>query len=900
MAIIDPLDMPMGKTIVDPFEAQPDVEAAKAVSTFDYIANQAKLGLTDSAVLGQAILDTFLIEPVTGLVTGKGKKGGIGERFSENVKRLQKTASELTGATTGMKAPGTVSEIVGGGSRMMTDPINYIGVGPVMKTGAKLTDWAAETLAKTTGRAGGLFTLGTTAETGGMLGEQVEKTITGETTGTGKAVGSLSAAVLGITPAAAIEQAVSGAGNVAKQIYNKYKMVKTDPASANEAYASGAAKRLLEKIAQDLPADQKIDDIVTEFNRISGIINKDKVPLAVAMSDNALVKSQIQKLAKENPQFRQRVDLELQNIATAIDDRSNFLFGPRYAPVTGAQGIDISNAYKRRQAIDDQIENLSSKFVPTEKQTEIGKAIENLVEVRRKTAAAEISPTYQKIIDDATAAKAELPSDQVASIYRFVEENNLRDIFGRNTPIDRQILSRLSPTQEKSLNELGEEVAKDVFKPLSFENVDSLKRAINEFQRERLTLDESRRINQLENFVNDARKSIPGDYSQRLADVDRVFYEKVGIPFSAQGIKDIDSKRYAEQVAPVIIKNSSSLNQFLGAVGNQGIPIANNAVIAEVYNKAIKNDVLDSRALRNYIKQKSSVLEQLPETKSLLNQALLDDGALRLARANIDDAVKIAEKKVADNFVISVKDSNGVSVPNYIEISNKLFTDPNFFAKITRDLKDLDPATSKAVYNSIRAEIVNKARDFPDGGLKFLADPKNSKVINQMFGKGYQASVKDLVKLSDSIRKANVDDISAVLMRAELDLVNKKLTELGIPGLDAPFITSTFRDRIASIPQKIVRLATRVNTAQLKDATDKAIGDLLLDKDGLEKLMNVARTMDFKINNPTNFRKLKDSLSSVAPRYIYGGAKEAIMENIQPEPSAPQPQLDFTLFQEQQ
>jgi len=273
---------------------------------------------------------------------------------------------------------------------------------------------------------------------------------------------------------------------------------------------------------------------------------------------------------------------------------------------------------------------------------------------------------------------------------------------------------------------------------------------------------------------------------------------------------------------------------------------------------------------------------------------------LKIARANIDDAVKIAEKKVADNFVISVKDSNGVSVPNYIEISNKLFTDPNFFSKITRDLKDLDPVTSKAVYNSIRAEIVNKARDFPDGGLKFLSDPKNAKVINQMFGKGYQSAVKDLVKLSDSIRKANVDDISAVLMRAELDLVNKKLTELGIPGLDAPFITSTFRDRIASIPQKIVRLATRVNTAQLKDATDKAIGDLLLDKDGLEKLMNVAKTMDFKINNPTNFRKLKDSLSSVAPRYIYGGAKEATMETIQPEPVAPEPQLEFNLFEEQQ
>lgn len=900
MAIIDPLDMPMGKTIVDPFEVNPDVEATKALSTFDYIANQAKLGLTDSAVLGQAILDTFLIEPVTGLVTGKGKKGGIGERFSENVKRLQRTATQLTGAETGTKAPDTLSEIVGGGARMLTDPINYFGVGPVVKTGSKISEVVADTAAKIAGRATGLFSLGATAETGGIAGEQVEKAITGETTGTGKAIGSIGSAVLGIPPAAAIEQAISSTTNIAKQLYNKYKAVKTDPAAANEAYASGAAKRLLEKIAQDLPPDQKIDDIVKEFNRIGDVINKEKVPLAVAMSDNALVKSAVQKLSKENPQFRQRVDSELQNLATAIDERSNLIFGPRYAPVTDAASIDIRNAYKRRQAIDNQIENLSSKFIPTEKQADIGKAIENLVEARRKTAASEISPLYQNVIKEATEAGITLPTEQVESIYRFVEANNLRDIFGRNTPIDRKIIANLAPEQVTRTNALGEEVVEDVFKPLSFENVDSLKRAINEFQRERLTLDESRKINQLEAFVNEARKSIPGDYSQRLSDIDRQFYEKIGVPFSAQGIKDIDSKRYAEQVAPVIVKNSSSLNQFLNAVGDQGIPIANNAVISEVYSKAIKNDVLDPRALRNYIKQKEAVLEQLPETRALLNQALIDDSVLKLARANIEDAVKVAEKRVADNFVISVKDSNGVSVPNYTEIANKLFSDPNFFAKITKDLKDLDPATSKAVYNSIRAEIVNKARDFPDGGLKFLSDPKNAKVINQMFGKGYQASVRDLIKLSDAVRKANVDDISAVLMRAELDLVNKKLTELGIPGLDAPFITSTFRDRIASIPQKIVRLATRVNTAQLKDATDKAIGDLLLDKDGLDKLSNIAKTMDFKINNPTNFRKIKDSFSSIAPRYIYGGTKEAIMENVEPQPAIQEPNLEFQLFEEQQ
>lgn len=888
MSIIDPLDSPGGRTIVDPFELNPDVEATKAVSTFDYIANQAKLGLADSAVLGQAILDTFLIEPVKGLVTGKGEKGGIGERFGRNVQRLQKAASEITGAETGMKAPGVGSEIVGGGARMLTDPLGYIGVGPAVKTTSKLSDWAAQAATNVTARATSLFGLGATAETGGILGEQVEKRL-GGTGETGRAIGTISTAIAGIPSAAAVEQSIKGVTNVAKQIYDKYKLVKTDPASANEAYASGAAKRLLEKIASDLPTNQKIEDIVTEFNRIGDVVSKDQIPLMVAMSDNAIVKSQVQKLAKENPQFRQRVESELQNLASAIDQRSELLFGPRYAAVQ-PQGINLRPAQKRIESIDDQIENLSSKFIPTERQETIGKAIENLVEARRKTVAADIKPVYQSIIKDATAANAQLPADQVENIYRFVEQNNLRDIFGRNTPIDRQIISKLAPEK------VDEE---EVFKPLSFENVDSLKRAINEFQRERLTLDESRRINQLENFVNEARQSIPGDFNQRLIDTDRLFYEKIGIPFSAQGIKDIDAKRYAEQVAPVIIKNSSSLNQFLNAVGPEGVQVANNAIIADAYNKVIKNDVLDYRALRNYIRQKDSVLDQLPEMRTMLNTALIDDATLRVARSNIDELKKAADKRIADNFVISVKDDKGVSVPNYTEIANKLFTDPNFFKKITKDLKDLDPASSKAVYNSIRAEIVNKAREFPDGGLNFLADPKNAKVINQVFGQGYQASIRDFIKLSDAVNRANVDDISAVLMRAELDLVNKKLTELGIPGLDAPFITSTFRDRIASIPQKIVRLATRVNTAQLKEATDKAIGDLLLDKDGLEKLSKVARTMDFKINNPTNFKKIQDTFRSIAPRYIYGGVKEATMEQFEEQPASVEPKLQFELFETQ-
>ena len=119
------------------------------ISNFQYIANQAKLGLTDSLVLGEAIIDTFAIDPFANLV-GKGAKGGIVERFGKNVKRLQEAAGTDTGAQTEMPPPSAVAEVVGSGARMLTDPLGYLGSG-ALRAGASVV----ERVAPVVGRAGG-------------------------------------------------------------------------------------------------------------------------------------------------------------------------------------------------------------------------------------------------------------------------------------------------------------------------------------------------------------------------------------------------------------------------------------------------------------------------------------------------------------------------------------------------------------------------------------------------------------------------------------------------------------------------------------------------------------------------------------------------------------------------
>jgi hypothetical protein len=370
---------------------------------------------------------------------------------------------------------------------------------------------------------------------------------------------------------------------------------------------------------------------------------------------------------------------------------------------------------------------------------------------------------------------------------------------------------------------------------------------------------------------------------------DKQYYEKIGVPFGSQGIKDIDAKKYADQVAPQIVKSPETLRQFLKAGGDEGVTIADNAMMAEVYKKVIKNDAVDPRALNKYIKDKSAVIDQIPGMREKLQATLFDDSTLKLARKDLDDKVALAEKQVADNFVLSVKDADGVSIPNYSELASRLFTDPRFFGKITKDLSQLDKNTSKAVMRNIQAEVVEKARNSTDGGVGFLTNPKNKAVIDKVFGAGYQQEVKDLLVMSDALQKADISKITAAIKTGDLDVLGQI-----VPGLDVPYVASTLRDRISSNFQKVVRLVSRAKTSQLKTDTDEALKQLLLDREGLKKLQAIKNTMDFKLQNPASLKQVVDALDSTLPRYMYGIVKEATLPEAAPQ--EPQQNVPFGSF----
>jgi hypothetical protein len=774
------------------------------------------------------------------------KEGEIGQAFVEGSTKGRQAGESLVKPQATPAPQNISSKVYESAVKALGDPTSWIGGG----------------VKNILGNLIGSATVSGTAEVTGELGAQTEQAITGKDTGVGRIIGAF-----GAVPSTAATQAIVAKGVIApsKSIYQKYSGIGKDSVEMEKSLSAGAAKRLLERAAKEQGIED-IDAFVNDFNAIGQKINKQNVPLFVALADNPVIRSQFIANMKTDPDFRALVNKQLESLSLDIDKNADKLFGARFSPIPADSGVKIGNVKKRISDLDNRIEDLAFRVSPTTSQEELGSAIGNLVEAKKKLVMSEISPKYDALKLEAKQANIRLSPEASKGIATFIKENRVRDIFGKGTPLDQKIMA---------VTGKGE--------GLSFDDIDSLKRNINSLQRQNLSTEQARKINQLEEVVNEARKNLPEGYNQRLIDIDREYYEKLGVPFNVANINDIDAKKYAEQIAPVIIKNGSGLKQFIKAVGEDGYPVATNAVIADVYKYAVKDGKLNLRALAKYSKDKAEVINQIPGLKEELQSVALDQNKLFLAKANLDEAYKVQEKKLAQTF-LNQQEGN----LDFTAIANRATTDRQYLSKIMdSDLKNVSPETRKAVVNNIRRELVDKAYNSGEG-LAFFTNPRNQFLVDKVFGKGYANQVKQVAKVSDNIAKLDVQNISDVISKDEIDALGSYARELGLPGLDLPYVTSTIRDRISSTTQKTVRLLSRVNTARVNQATRAQIQELLIDPDGLSKFNKVASTTKLDFNNPVSLRKITDAFAERVPLYSYQVGK-----TLDDEEQSQIPQEDF-------
>lgn len=824
--------------------AAPKAEASMA----EYLWNKAKTGLSNLPAMLTAggmqqqgtFAGAFPTQPELETTPGAVQKRIAGVR--------DVAAPEMNIPGFGKTAVPT--KAMGAGMEAMADPLSYLGGGSLLSRMG-------------TANISGMF-----GELGGEAGGATEKALFGTETGVGRAVGGVTGAVGAPLAGAPFRVGVEATTDVGKQLWNKYKTVKIDPAAAEDAVAAGATKRILEQAAKSTGfAD--ISALTSDIQKASIYVTGEKAPLFFAAAENPVLRAELQRLARTNPEVRGRLDEELKQIALQIDNKADKIFGARYA-AGGADGLKATGAQARIRAIDNQLEKIASRVDVEATRAQVGKAAENLIESKKKAVKAAIGPEYEGLKQEARDADVKMPAEATESLYTFVEANNLQDIFGRGTSVGNKIMRLLKPRETPVAGDpniialeraagISPETNK-VFSTLSFDDVDSLKSEINRLQRVVREPTQQKKLMDLETQLSSMRDEFIPEWSNRLKEIDTKYYERLGVPFGAQGVKDIDSAKYATNVAPIIVKNTESLTDFLKVAGDQGMPIANNAMMARAYDAATKGGEFNAKALANFLgkKEVKDVLNMLPETKQTLLASVTDDRVLRSAKARLDVAATAAEKRIADNWITQKE-------PDFATLATKFMSNAKDREKLLRDLKDVSPETSKAVLNSVRREIAQKALQ-SESAFGYLTSPANKNALNAAMGSGYQEKLQLIAKMADNLKKTNVDNLNIQLTQQQTDALGSV-----VKGLDIPFVTSTLRDRISSNTQKVVRLLSRINVSQIKDKADEQLINVLFDRNGVDKLAKMSTDLNFKIKNPLDLKKLQETFLNSIPSNVYIG-----------------------------
>ena len=775
------------------------------------------------------------------------------------------------------------------GAYMMTDPLVLVSKAKslgefVLKIPYSMAQWAG---------------IGATSSFAANQAGNLEEIATGEDSGISSTIAGVSSAILTgkytqpvvNTMATKTKDLLSGKG-----FKNEASLIKSTIETQSQKFAHANIKNILKEVSKVEGKDVEV--IMQDFAKISHYFDDVDIPFFLAMSDNPVVAGELNKLIRKNPSVRAQVEDEITKIVNAIEGKANRMFG---VPIVGKsleEAIPTSvvrtelwyrldNLKTNMAKTQDKIDELGANYLPASTMAQRGKEIEGLVKLKKEQARAVRELEYSAILNSAKKNNVKMPKQGVEQIWRFVDSLQLQNKFGVGTVLESKIRTLLKPTVKttKTKNAAGRTVTTrtETFKPITFADVNSLKKEINKQLRRNPSDDTANMLQDLKDVLDDARTTIPGTYSSALKLADENYYKHIGLPFGEQGIKEISSAKYAQQIAPVVVQNAESLNQFYNVVGREkGVDIAKNAFLAEVYEKSVINGQLQPKLLQSLIKKKSEVIDLIPGLRDELNQSVNTQGYLSNRINTLNEVWKSQEKKIGDHFLLK---AGGVEGYQPSEVVNRMVNNREYMSKIIADVDRLPKNVQGPIRNTIRREFVEQLQAIGakqgKSSLEWLTNPENAYTIQKVMGKGFQNDMRAFARLSDKINRLSPEKVANMPTNPLYDVVQAKT------GVDLPSIVSLIRRPIISPQQKAVILASRIWTGGRMSRADKQMQDILFsDLKGIEefyKLEKLAKKTN--MSDEVLLSKYTDILVNIAPKYfmaIEGDVKrDAIQEDLE-------------------
>lgn len=831
----------------------PELERA---SMSNYLLESAKKGVTStparltagSAMQQGTFAGAFPTQPE------------LEEFTTENIQKRMGVDTALQPATKTQKYLGAVVE---GAS----DPMSLFGPG-------KLLNIAAGGVAGGAGELGGEIGLESGGKVGQLFGGLTAALVSGA--GTMKLGGM-------------VKDKITGTSDLLKSL---------DPDQLASIEGTSKAQDLIKKA---LDANPELSARLEEVRKRMQFVTGNTGPLAVAGLDNLTLNKKLQGLASSDVKLAGDLQKLYDDLNVAVRKKADELYPTTSTQLPSASQLQSQakvDYQKRTIALDNQLKKLTSDidlFGSRDPVTE-GRATQNLVKGKIESIKAELRPQYDDLKVLARKEGVTMPPEATADLFNFVQANRLQDVFGVETTAGKKVMSILRPTSTLAPN-IDPNVAAleraagleapttQSFKSMSFDDVDSLKKEINRLQRTVRDDVQLRKLNNLEEQLNNLRDQHIPEWSDRLKVIDRQFYEKVGIPINdAVALQKLNSQDYAERVGTQLATEPTALDQFLRIAGDDGAAVAERAIMSKLYNKALGSDgMIDPVKLDSLMTRTSQnggfsdMLERVPALKQKLSDVSSRSLTLMSEKQALDDAAKATRVELGTGF-LNDYEQGGVE-----RIVAKMTgaTGKGYQAKFKADLSKLSAEDRTNATMAVRSGLINQMLDSSDP-MGYLT--KNKDAFAAVFGKKH---TDNLMALADVQQLAGKIDINRLPIK-ESAVKESSVFERYTGGVAPKQISGILVNQIASVFNKGYRIVSMIGQSKIDEATRKAHYQLFMDNDGVDKIIKATsklKTKDGKdvdlkaLLDPKTARELVNSWILGASRSGYTGASTAASES---------------------
>ena len=816
-----------------------------ATSMGQYLFESAKRGLTST--------------PARLIAGSAAQTGTFGGAFPTQPELEQLTTPNIQrqmGVDVDLRPATTTQRMLGAGVEAMADPLNLIGLPATGPARAAV--------------AAGAAAAGVGGEFGGEVGGQVAG-VPGQITG-----GILFALASGGGAVKGVESLLSRGKGVDLKDFNVEDLAGIE--------GSSVAKDLVEKaLAADPGLNARLLDIKKKVDFVGG----QSGVLASGGIDNKVFRSALTKLAQSDEKIGSELQKIYTDLQTAVRNKATELYPqpsstlPSTGKAVAAAEIDFN---KRLGAIAAQQAKLTQSLDLGGAPVELGKSIQNLTLAQEAAARSALSPDYNSVKKQASAMGAILPAAQTQSLLDTAKDLFMQDPWGRQSSL-LKLVEKQSGEFEKlraraapvSTGQTLPSVTGDLSVGLDITSLDSLKRRVAEdirtvksdSTRDKLILLQQRvddALNQVQNSSGDVRVNFRGQpttFGNAMQQLDLDYYTKVGIPFKdADAVQKIGSQEYAERIAPQLAGSPTSMSQFLRIAGDEGVPLAEKAVMSKLYTQSLgKDGYIDPIKLDALLTKTSNnggysdILTQLPNLQGRLTDATQRADFLSSQRVAIDDAAKAERVRIGDSFLADYDRGGVEAITARMLGANGI----GYQAKFMNDLKKLSPDDQTNATLAVRNAMVTKMLDSKNP-FEFLN--KNKTAYTKMFGKSH---VDNLAAMADVQRLATKIDVERLPLN---DVAIKQMSAMQrlLGGVDPKQVSAIAVNQISSVFNKGFRIAALIGQQNIDQATREAQRKLFMDPNGLDSTVKATTRLISKKGQEVDLKSFikPEDLSNVA------------------------------------